>query len=41
LAVRTHDNRVFTGTGGWGENGSHGGETGSPYHPIVIEARPR
>ncbi len=25
LAVRTHDNRVFTGTGGWGENGSHGG----------------
>ncbi len=47
LAIRTYDNRVFAETGGWGENGSNrsnggkGGEIGSPYHPIVIEARPR
>ena len=46
LAIRTYDNRVFPGTGGRGGNGSNGssgsdwGETGSPYHPIVIMARP-
>ena len=46
LAIRTYDNRVFPGTGGWGGNGSNRsngsdwGETGSPYHPIVIKVRP-
>ncbi len=44
LAIRTYDNRVFRGADGpteRGRNGSNGGETGSPYHPIVIQARPR
>ena len=45
LAIRTYDDRVFTGTDGWatGANGTGGnsGQETSPYHPIVIKARPR